>query len=344
MGTRFRLVGLILSVVLVGVAAECASAPPEQPKKGSEASPAAQAPKPVATAALATPKTAAPRSGGTLKIGVLLDAISLDPHRASSPSTRMIYGNIHDTLTVLDFDAKLGPGLAERWEAVAPTRWRFYLRKGVKFHSGEPFNAAAVKAHFDRVLDPKRPGAALGTLKGVKTVEMVDDYTVEFITGQPTGALPMVLSAPQTSITNAAQAKKLGADYGTRPSGTGPFKFEEWKKGASITLVRNPDYWGGAPYLDKVEFRIIPEDSTRTLAYDNGEIDILYSPPGHMLAKLKADKNTTISQAVSFRTLFAGLNRKAPGLEDVRVRQALSHAIDRKAIADFVLEGIGIPA
>lgn len=297
-----------------------------------------------AAPAAAAAKAGAPKSGGTLRVGVPLDPISLDPFYSTSPSTRMVYMNIYDTLTVVDFDGQLRPSLAEKWERVADTKWRFYLRKGVKFHSGAPFTAAAVKATFDRNLDPKKPGRPATVLAPIKSTAVIDDFTVEFTTARPSALLPGLFSYHPGAIVDPSEVRKLGKDFADTPSGTGPFKLESWNKGQSVVLGRNPDYWGGAPPLEKVQFKIIPDESTRVLAYESGEIDVLYTPPGHLLGKLKQDKNTQIAEAVSWRTVYVGVNRKSPLLEDVKVRQALSYAIDRKGIADFLLEGIGAPA
>jgi peptide/nickel transport system substrate-binding protein len=350
--TRRSFLGWAVRGSALMLLAACQPAPASPSRTSAPAAggapPAGSQPK--ATAAPAVPAPAKPtvaaasrKSGGSLRVGVPLDVISLNPFDASSPSTRQIYDNLYETMVELNFDSKLQPGLAERWEQTSPTKTAFAVRSGLKFHTGNLCDANAIKAYYDRVLDPQKPGAPASGMPAIKSLA-VEGNTLIIETDAPNAVVPTIMGHPANSIVDQMQFQRLGASYNGDPSGTGPFRFKEWKKAQSITMVRNTDYWRAAPALDEVVFRIIPEPATRSLAFQNNEVDVFYSPPGHLLSELKSNPTTQIISEVTFRTVYIGLNKLHEPFKDTRVRTALAHAINRKAISDFILEGIGIPA
>jgi peptide/nickel transport system substrate-binding protein len=222
---------------------------------------------------------------------------------------------------------------------------RFYLRKGVTFHDGTPFNAAAVKFTLDRVLDPKTPARGRSWLGPVTGATVVDSSTVDVLTSSPFGPLLNHLTMVfVVGIVSPDAVKKWGDDFGRNPVGTGPFRFEEWKSNQSITLARNDRYWGPKAYLDRVVFRVIPEESARTIAYDRGDIDVLLRAAPVELERLRRDKRTQINETPGLRIIYVGLNSSMPPLDDVRVRRALAHAIDVKGINTYVVENAMLPA
>jgi len=302
----------------------------------------------LALAAAAPPVSAQgekPKTGGTLVIGRPTDAISLDPHKATTAPEVWVYGNIFETLVTLDEKMQVRPVLAERWERVNDRTMRFHLRKGVTFHDGTPFNAAAVKYTLDRVLDPKTPARGRSWLGPVTGATVVDDATVDVLTSAPFGPLLNHLTMVfVVGIVSPDAVKKLGDDFGRNPIGTGPFRFEEWKSNQSITLARNDRYWGPKAYLDRVVFRVIPEESARTIAYDRGDVDVLLRAAPIELERLRRDKRTQVNETSGLRIIYVGLNGSMPPLDDARVRRAVAHAIDVRGINSYVVENAMLPA
>jgi len=295
-------------------------------------------------AALPGPASAQ-KAGGTLTVGRPTDAISLDPHKATTAPEVWVYGNVFETLVTLDEKMQVKPLLAERWERVNDRTMRFHLRKGVVFHDGTPFNAAAVKFTLDRVLDPKTPARGRSWLGPVTGATVVDDATVDVLTGAPFGPLLNHLTMVfVVGIVSPDAVKKAGDDFGRAPVGTGPFRFEEWKSNQSITLSRNDRYWGPKAHLDKVVFRVIPEESARTIAYDRGDLDVLLRAAPVELERLRKDRRTVVNETPGLRIVYVGFNSSAPPLDDVRMRRALAHAIDVKGINSYVVENAMLPA
>ena len=298
-----------------------------------------------AVAGDASAQSAKPKSGGTLVIGRPTDAISLDPNKATTAPEVWVYGNIFETLVTLDEKMQVRPALAERWERVNDKTLRFQLRKGVTFHDGTPFNAAAVKFTIERVLDPKTPARGKSWLGPVTGANVIDDSTVDIITSSPFGPLLNHLTMVfVVGILSPDAVKKYGDDFGRNPVGTGPFRFEEWKSNQSITLVRNDRYWGPKANLDRVVFRVIPEEGARMIAYDRGDIDVLLRAAPAEMERLKKDKKTQVNDTPGLRIIYVGLNSSMPPLDDVRVRRALSHAIDVRGINEYVVENAMLPA
>ncbi|MDB4894320.1 MAG: hypothetical protein JWN15_582 [Firmicutes bacterium] len=286
-----------------------------------------------------------PKKGGTITVGRPTDAISLDPQLATTAPEVWVYNNIFEPLVNLDEKMQVQPGLAEKWEWVGDTTLRFHLKTGVKFQDGTPFNAEAVKFTIERVINPKKPARGRSWLGPVTGAKVIDENTVDIITATPFAPLlnnlTMVFVA---GIVSPTAVQKYGDDFGRNPVGTGPFKFQEWKTNDSITLARNDDYWGSKPNLDKVIFKVIPEEGARMIAFDRGDIDFLLQPAPSEMNRLKSDKQTNVVSTPGLRILYIGLNMQQAPTNDKLVRQALSHAIDMKAINEFVVEGQMLPA
>lgn len=297
------------------------------------------------TLLLIPPEVVVAQTEKTVTLARTAEAPSLDPHQATAAPSVYVYANIFDTLIQQENDLTLKPGLAERWEQINPNTWRFYLRKGVKFHDGTPFNAQAVKFTFDRVLDPKTPARGLSMAGPVSGAKVVDDYTIDISTTGPYG--PFLSSMSEVfvfGIVSPASVEKFGADVGRNPVGTGPFAFESWQQNSAITLKKNEAYWGEKPKIDKLVFRVIPEASAQLIALSTGEINGIVSPDANILPRLRNEKDVTVYEVPGIRMLYLGMNTKRPVFEDVRVRRAVNHAINRKALAEQVLRGMAVPA
>ena len=246
--------------------------------------------------------------------------------------------NILETLTVLSPQYEIKPLLAERWELRPPTTWRFFLRRGVTFHDGQPFNAQAVKTGlFDRIA--KTPQG--GTIKaGVDSTVVVDDFTVDFTPTSTNLRVPEQIVHP----TNGVAAP--GTTLESKPVGTGPFRFVEYQRKNHLTVERYDGYWGTKPKLDRLTARFIPDNNTRRLALESGQVDLMLNVPTPDVKSLK-DKGFTVETSAvgAYDALYLNIHGKAPYeiLSDASVRRAIAHAIDRKAIAGGVLDNQATP-
>jgi peptide/nickel transport system substrate-binding protein len=279
-----------------------------------------------------------PRPGGALTVVTPSDVTTFDPHRGLGFSVR-VYANIYEPLFRKDEKGMLQGALAESWKMLDPTHLQVTLRKGIKFHSGNEFTAEDVKAHFERMLNPNDLAADAGVIKMIKLpIRVVDRQTVVIETHVPQAALVDTLAQSLvTLIPDSAEVKKWGKDYTLHPSGTGAFKFVEWVRGQHIKLARNPDYWGGAPYVDFLVFRVIPDEATRVLALESGEADVLFETPPAAIATLKANPKIRVHRVPTYRDVNVHWNALKAPTDDVRLRRALSQAIDVKSIVEKVV-------
>jgi len=259
-------------------------------------------------------------------------------------TTNSMLEHIYDRL--LDRDPKTFkpvPMLAESWRIVNDTTWEFKLRKGVRFHNGEPFTAASVKATIDYALDPaNKSHFASATYWGlVREVQVVDDHTVRFLTKVQWPNLVDSASLTNSLIMPAKALKELGPQrLAESPIGTGPFKFVEWKRDERLVLDRNPDYWQGPADASRVTFRFIPEFSARLAALLSGEIDIMKDVPPHVVEVVDKSGRAKVRATVSSRINYLALVTLRPGpMQDVRVRRAMNHAVDVDELIAQVLKG-----
>ncbi len=284
--------------------------------------------------------------GNTLTIASAQDPQSWDPIDTFLIAWGSVAHNLYDGLIIRSSDLKLQPGLATKWTYLNGNKTlRFILRKGVKFHNGEPFNAAAVKFSFDRLLGPEgKKGPQQANYSAIKSVRIVNSSTVDFILSQPDPVLLTKLAGYGAMIVPPKYIKEKGdAYFDTHPVGTGPFKFVSYKNGESIKLQAFRDYWGGAPKVANVTYRFIEEPATRVAELQAGRVDIAVAIPIAQVATIKGDKNLTL-QAVPSPTVQAlRLNVAHPPTNDPRVRQALNYAVDRDAIIKSILQGYASP-
>lgn len=265
---------------------------------------------------------------------------SLDPHYDTSGSIMPIQRAIHEPLIKLGHDAEYIPWLATSWDQVDETTWRMELREGVTYHSGNPFNAEAVKAFFDRTFDSLNEGRQRGWIPRIVDTRVVDEYTIDIMTNQPHAGFLDDLTRIHIHITDAVLANEMGPDFGREPSGTGPFVFDSWQPGEYIRLIANENYWGDGPYVDALEFRFIPEASTRVTALELGEIDIAWQvPPNEADRITNSDiEGVVIDTASTARPMMYYMNSHPdhPILSDPRVRRAIAYAVDNQTIADML--------
>src|SRR5919198_4713050 len=290
------------------------------------------------------PVADAQKRGGTLTIVRPTDPVSLDPNLETTAPGAWVYSNILEPLVAIDEKLQLHPKLAASWDIVSPTKVRFKLRPNVKFHDGTPFNAAAVKFTFDRAMKGTPPGRWASLAGSLDGAEVVDDLTVDVVTKEPYGPILRTLAMYCMGMVSPTAVQKMGADFSRAPVGTGPFRFVEWKTNTHVIIERNPDYWGDKALVDRVIFKVVPEEGARMIALQTGDADMVLFPSPAQLPALRKDPKFTVHETTGIRVVFAGMHAGLPPLDDVRVRQALLHAVDRKAILDNIMEGSAGPA
>jgi len=297
-----------------------------------------------------------------LKIAVAADVTSIDPHFFNLFPNNNIAEHIFDKLVQMDPDSRMIPGIATSWKTVDDKTWEFKLRKGVKFHDGSELTAEDVVFSIDRVpLVPNSPGPFSAYTKAIIGKEVVDPYTIRFKYAAPYPLAPNDLSTIYiVSKKVAANASTEDFNSGKAAIGSGRYKLVRYVNGERIDLVRNDGYWGEKPAYDKVQFKIIKNEPARMAALLSGDVDAIEQPPTADIARLKTDPKFTLTSKISHRVIyfnFDHLSRVSPfvtakdgkpldknPLLDVRVRRAISKAINRPAIAERVMEGQAIPS
>lgn len=282
-----------------------------------------------------------PKAGGALTVVLDGEIDTIDPHKSVTIVGAQVWPNIFESLVKQNatLDA-VEPLLAESWEQPDDVTYLFTLRQGVVFHNGKEFKAEDVKYSFDRVIDEATGSSRRPDFLPVASVEVVDDYTVQFTMSSPYG--PFLSKLENLSIMPSNQT----GDPAQEPIGTGPFKFAEWITGQSITLEKNPDYWQeGLPYLDSIVYRPIAEPSTRIVELQTGNVDVVNAVPAKDVATLESDANITIHRNAGVTRDHVGFNMQSPIFQDnPNLRKAIGWAIDRQTIADTILYGLASPA
>lgn len=291
-------------------------------------------------AAMLLPISSALADDSEITIARQVSTTAMDPGFLREAAT--IVDNIFDTLVMRDEDMQLVPGLAESWTPIDDTTWEFKLRPGVKFHNGEEFNADAVKFTIDRILDPNAKSPTLSYIRTIASVEVVDPYTVRIKTSAPDPLLPTRMSRYPAYIVPPKYVQEVGNDvFATKPVGTGPYKFVEFIPDQHVILDANPDYWRGAPSIGRVTWRAIPDGTARMTALITGEVDLVENVTVDLAPMVAASPDVDLVQVKNGGlTIYLGLVMKDKPLDDVKVRQALDAAIDRKGIVDNILRGM----
>lgn len=280
--------------------------------------------------------------GGTLVVARQADAESLDPQFTSSISTvSIVHHHVYENLVQHDEDMEIKPMLAESWEQIDDVTWEFYLREDVTFHDGTPFNATAVKKTIDRSQDPEVASPRAIMFSSVKEVVVVDEYTVRFVLKEPFAPLLSNLASHEGAIQSPKAIDELGKDLGQQPVGTGPYKFVSWTPGDEIVFEKNSAYWGEPGKTDKIVWKIVPEDSTRLAMLETGEAHVAEPIPSADMERIKASSTMSLYTSEALGTEWVGFNTSAKPLDDVRVRQAISYAIERSTLIDGVYSGVG---
>src|SRR5579883_90591 len=305
---------------------------------------------------------ARPADAQELRIGLATEPTSIDPLFHTFNPNNQIMRHIFDRLVHQDSRQRLVPGLALSWRPISETTWEFKLRPGVRFHDGTPLTPDDIIFSIGRADKvPNSPASFAIYSKAVKRIDVIDPLTLHIDTGTPYPLLPADLSTIALQSKRAAEGKSSD-DFNKGPAaiGTGPFKFVEWVPGTRLVLVRNNDYWGQKPDWAKVTFRPISNSAARVAALLAHDVDFIESVPTPDLGRLKGDPAVHLVETPSNRVIFLHLdtdrdrtpfvfdNEGKPldrnPLKDLRVRKAMSKAINRSAIVERVMEGAAIPA
>ena len=310
----------------------------------------------LATAASAVLLVAGPavaqKKGGTMTVGLELDIPGFDPLKVGvyDTSQNIAAALLLETLVKLDNSGKAVPGLAVSWSPSDDFKtWTYKLRPDVKFHDGTPFNAAAVKFNFDRQKDPKNACRCAFYIANYLSVEAPDDLTVVYKLKDPAVNHPALLTRPDqnSTIHSPAAIQAKGDDYNRNPVGTGPFVLKSWTAGDRMVVERNPDYWDKAkPNLDRVVLRPLPDSQSRFASLKSGETDLVWVDEFEADNIERAKKDSTL-QVLSYAgsgAAVAAFNTKVEPLDDVKVRQALVMALDRKKLSQALTNGLARPA
>ncbi|WP_342709504.1 ABC transporter substrate-binding protein [Bradyrhizobium sp. B124] len=276
-------------------------------------------------------------------MGMTLEPPGLDPTNAAAAAiAEVTLYNVYETLTKINEDGSVSPLLAESWQASPDLKtYTFKLRKGVKFHNGEPFDSAAVKFTFDRAAAPTSTNKDRSLYQAFASVTAPDPETIVVALKYSEPNLPFLLGQASGSI---VEPKSAPTDV-TQPVGTGPYTLGSWAKGSSITLVKWPEYRNAAAIkLSKVTIRFIGDPAAQVASLLSGDVDAFPRvAAARSLAQFKADPRFNVLIGGSRTKTIVGINERKKPLDDVRVRRAILAAIDRKAMIDGAVDGFGTP-
>lgn len=278
-----------------------------------------------------------------IRIGLVLEPAALDPTTTAGAATKEVtYQNIFEGLTQIDQNGAVQPDLATSWTISPDNRtYTFKLAPNVKFHDGTDFTAEDVKYTFDRILAPEGTNSQKQLyVDAIESVTVLDPLTVQFKLKAPSGNFlfdigrgAAIIVAPESEATNA-----------TKPVGTGPFKFVQWDKGSRLVLEKNPDYWGKPVALDKVTFVFIGDPATAVSALLAGDVDGFnnFAAP-EAVDIFKANPAFTVAVGTTEGETLLATNNKRKPFDDLRVRQAIAHAINREDLINGAGHGFGVP-
>lgn len=283
-----------------------------------------------------------PSYGGEVVVAITADPPGWDPTVSTSQEIpRVVYHNVFEGLVRFDRNGEIVPALAESWtlseDALALT---FHVRRGVRFHDGRPLTLNDVVAKFDRARDPDSGHTNASYYETIDALVVDEEaHTVTFVLSRPTRSLLYDLARPDSIIYPAGTV----ASQRSRPVGTGPFRFVDYREGSEVRLERFEDYYlDGVPYLDAVRFRIISDPNTRYAALRAGDVDLIgTSLAPEQFLQARQDPSLVASEGTATTEITLAMNNARAPFDDLRVRQAITHAIDKNAIVEGAMFGLG---
>ena len=295
-------------------------------------------------ATLACGLAGAAQAAKDLVVGVDSNLTGLDPADLNDNLSQSAARLMFEGLYMLDEHMKLRPQLAESYEATEDAKeFTFHLRKGVTFHDGTPFNAAAVKASFDRAGNPENHLKRQSLYVMIDHTDVVDDYTVKMVLKYPFGAFVNDIAHPGALIVSPKSVQEYGKEVTRHPSGTGPYEFVSWTAD-TLKLKKNEHYWKpGLPKLDSITYRGVPENGARIAMLQAGEAQFIFPVPPEMIKLLDKSPTITVFNEPSILIRYVALNNMRKPFDDPRVRLALNYAIDKQAFSKVVFSGYSDP-
>lgn len=286
-------------------------------------------------------------SGGSaksneIKVALDIDAVSTDPRLTNESAGKRVNELVYDGLVRLSSNLEPEPSLALEWSNPDSKTWIFKLRENVNFHDGEPFTAEDVKYTFDTLLDPEFQAPSLALYDPIESVEVIDEYTVQFNLSRPYAPL---LSNLELGIVPKHIAEKEDKSLSSNPVGTGPYKMVNWEKNSKISFEKNESYWGGDSKVSKITYFIIPDNSTRVASLESGDIDFIHSPLSPQdIERVKGNDKFNVVETQGLGFTYLNFNHQNELLSDVKVRQAISHLIDKEVISKSIYRDMDTPA
>ncbi|MDR7418614.1 MAG: ABC transporter substrate-binding protein [Armatimonadota bacterium] len=287
----------------------------------------------------------APAAGQELVIANEADLTVLDPIRIQEAPTSFVAGLVYEQLVRRTHEGKIAPSLAERWK-ISPDRrtWTFTLRKGVKFHDGSEFDASVVEWHFKRALDPREGSVFRGQFSVIEKITVLDPYTIAFTLTAPNVAfLDFVMLTNGAFIPSRRAFETLGAEFPFKAVGTGPFRWGQWVQGQRVVLERNPAYWGTQPKLERLVIRPILDANTGVVELETGGVHYLMRANRDDITRLEKDPRFVVYRVPTYRARFIELNVSRPPFNDLKVRQAVNHALNVPEIINALASGMAAP-
>lgn len=328
-GRWFPLLALLMVVALVATA--CGGSDDEGSDDGTTTTTEAESATTTAAGGDTTETTEAPETGGSLVVGRTGDIDILDPHLATAFQSFRTLELVYDSLLGLDPDLAVIPSLAEQWsfsdDGLALT---LTLREGVLFHDGSTFGSEDVVASLERVLDEETGAVARSNVLGIVGITAPDTGTV--VLALATRDASILASLADVNLAILSSDAITAGTVDREPNGTGAFKWSEWKQGTSVTLSANGDYWGDGPFVDAIEFRVIPDESSILSGLRAGQID--FAPLTDPVIVLQATDPLIVYRTPALSYHVLQLNADRDVLADVKVRQAISCAVNRQEVID----------
>lgn len=280
-------------------------------------------------------------SGGTLRYAQNLPVTSPDPIRPEGyPAGYEANFAIYNNLVTFDRDLSIIPDLAEEWETSEDgLTWTFHLREGVTFHDGTSFNAQAVEAHIQRIQNPENASPNANLWAHITGVTVVDDFTIELHTETPFAAMLNYLAHGSGGIESPTAVEEHGEAYPQNPTGTGPYMLDSFNPGTELALTRNDEYFGGTPALDGIVMQAVPEAGSRVLLLDADEADLANDVPPEEADRIESSDDLQLISQEGLRTFWMEFNLNREYFQDVNVRQALNHAVNKQSIVDNLFLG-----
>lgn len=281
-------------------------------------------------------------AGGTLIFGRGGDSLTLDPALVLDGESAKVCDMLYDTLIQYrEATTDLEPALAEAWESSADGLvWTFHLRQGVQFHDGTPLDAEAV------VFSLTRPEGVYRDFQAefISQILALDSLTVQIILRIPFAPFINALTSFEYSIVSPAAVQHFRTNFADNPVGTGPFKFVRWERGDRIVLEANDTHWAGRPSLDQIIFRSIPDNSVRLMELQQGNLHAMEFPNPDELSIIRGDAQLELLMQPSLNVGYLAMNMEKPPFDNLKVRLAMNHAINKVEIIEDLYQGTGIPA